>query len=238
MVDPETGEAVGKENIGLGYEIGKGQYVDVEEQELEKIRIESTHTIDIDTFVPRSEVDDRYLDSPYYVAPTEKVGQEAFAVIRDAIKRKGMAALGRVALARREHVILLEPWKKGLLGIILRYPYEVRDDAAYFEDIPDLKVPEEMLELAEHIVENKAAHFDPTKFEDRFETALLALLKDKHAGRQVEPIEVPRPHTVVNLMKALKRSLEAEGKPAAAPKAERPATKKARGGRQSSGRSH
>jgi DNA end-binding protein Ku len=102
-------------------------------------------------------VDDRYLDSPYYIAPTEKVGQEAFAVIRDAIKRKGMAALGRVVLARRERLIMLEPWKKGLLGITLRYPYEVRDDVGYFEEIPDSKVSEEMLELADHIVDTKAS---------------------------------------------------------------------------------
>jgi DNA end-binding protein Ku len=148
-----------------------------------------------------------------------------------------MAALGRVVLARREHVMMLEPRGKGLLGITLRYPYEVRDEALYFEDIPDIKIPDEMLKLAEHIVDTKAGHFDPTKFEDHYETALVALLKDKQAGRQVEPIEVPRPHTVVHLMGALKRSLEAEGKPPAAPKAERPATKKGRGGPQSSRRS-
>ena len=179
MVDPETREAVDKESIGRGYEIAKGQYIEVEDEEIEKIRIESTHTIDIDTFVPRSEVDDRYLDSPYYLAPTEKVGQEPFAVIRDAIKQKGMAALGRVVLARREHVMMLEPRGKGLLGITLRYPYEVRDEALYFEDIPDIKIPDEMLKFAEHIVDTKAGHFDPAKFEDHYETALVALLKDK-----------------------------------------------------------
>jgi DNA end-binding protein Ku len=239
MVDPETREAVDKESIGRGYEIGKGQYIEVEDEEIEKIRIESTHTIDIDTFVPRSEVDDRYLDSPYYLAPTEKVGQEPFAVIRDAIKQKGMAALGRVVLARREHVMMLEPRGKGLLGITLRYPYEVRDEALYFEDIPDINIPDEMLKLAEHIVDTKAGHFDPAKFEDHYETALVALLKDKQAGRQIEPVQdTPRPHTVVNLMDALRRSLEAEGKtPLAESKAERSAGGTARRGRQSSGRS-
>ena len=238
MVDPETGEVVARENIGRGYELSKGHYITVEDEEVDKLRIESTHTIDIDSFVPRSEVDDRYLDTPYYIAPTEKVGQEAFAVIRDAIKKKDMAALGRVVLARREHVIMLEPRGKGLLGITLRYSYEVRDDKAYFEDIPDLKVPNEMLKLAEHIVDTKAGHFQPDRFEDHFETALVAMLKAKQAGRKIEPVESPRPQSVVNLMDALRKSLEAE--PTAPVRKRKVATgvaKKARGGRRSGGHS-
>jgi DNA end-binding protein Ku len=134
LVDAETGETVEKEDIGRGYEGGKGQYLQIEDEEIEKIRIESPHTISIDTFVPRSDVDDRYLDSPYYIAPTDQVGQEAFAVIRDAIRDKGMVALGRVVLSRREHVMMLEAFDKGLLGVILRYPYEIRYQAPYFED--------------------------------------------------------------------------------------------------------
>jgi DNA end-binding protein Ku len=118
-VDAETGEPVDREDIGRGYEIGKGQYLQVEDDELEKIEIESTHTIAIDSFVPRSEIDDRYLDSPYYIAPTDKVGQEAFAVIRDAIRDKGMVGLGRVVLTRREHVVMLEAFDKGLLATTL-----------------------------------------------------------------------------------------------------------------------
>ncbi len=171
----------------------KGQYVQVEDEELEKIQIESTHTIDIDSFVPRAEIDDRYLDSPYYIAPTDQVGQEAFAVIRDAIREKKMVALGRIVLARREHVVMLEAFDKGLLATTLRYSYEVRDAAAYFEDIPDLKLPAEMKQLAAHIVDSKAAHFDPEKFEDHYETALVELLRAKQAGvidravRKVEP---------------------------------------------------
>src|SRR5947209_7883014 len=134
--------------IGRGYEVGWGQYMLVEDEELEKIRIESTHTIEIESFVPRAEIDERYLDSPYYIAPTERVGQEAFAVIRDAIREQGMVALGRVVVSRREHVVMLEAFDKGLLGTTLRYPYEVRDHAAYFEDVPDLKLPAEMKALA------------------------------------------------------------------------------------------
>jgi DNA end-binding protein Ku len=219
QVDAETGEPVEKEDIGRGYEIGKGQYLQVEDDEIEKIRIESTHTIEIDSFVPRPEIDDRYIDSPYYVAPTDQVGQEAFAVIRDAIRDKGMVALGRVVVSRREYVVMLEAFEKGLLATTLRYAYEVREPAAYFEDIPDLKLPAEMKQLAVHILETKASHFDPVKFADHYETALVELLRAKQAGRIVEaPKEEPAPHRVINLMDALRASIGAETKkkPAAA----------------------
>jgi DNA end-binding protein Ku len=219
QVDAETGEPVEKEDIGRGYEIGKGQYLQIEDDEIEKIRIESTHTIEIDSFVPRPEIDDRYIDSPYYVAPTDQVGQEAFAVIRDAIREKGMVALGRVVVSRREYVVMLEAFEKGLLATTLRYAYEVREPAAYFEDIPDLKLPAEMKQLAVHILETKASHFDPSKFGDHYETALVELLRAKQAGRIVEaPKDEPAPHRVINLMDALRASIGAETKkkPAAA----------------------
>src|SRR5258708_19520305 len=164
QVDAETGEPVEREDIGRGYEIGKGQYTDIEDDEIEKIRIESTHTIEIDSFVPRSEIDDRYPDGPSYVAPADQVGQEAFAVIRDAIREKGMVALGRVVVSRREYVVMLEAFDKGLLATTLRYAYELRDPASYFEDIPDLKLPPEMNQLAVHILEPQPSHFDPPTF--------------------------------------------------------------------------
>jgi DNA end-binding protein Ku len=219
QVDAETGEPVEKDDIGRGYEIGKGQYLQVEDEEIEKIRIESSHTIEIDSFVPRPEIDDRYIDSPYYVAPTDQVGQEAFAVIRDAIREKGMVALGRVVVSRREYVVMLEAFDKGLLATTLRYAYEVRDQAAYFEDIPDLKLPAEMRQLATHILNTKAGHFDPAKFTDHYETALVELLRAKQAGRIVEaPKDEPAPQRVINLMDALRASIGAETKkkPAAA----------------------
>lgn len=213
LVDSETGDPVDKGDVGRGYEIGKGQYLQVEDEELEKIQIESTHTIDINSFVPRAEIDDRYLDSPYYIAPTDQVGQEAFAVIRDTIREKGMVALGRLVLTRREHVVMLEAFDKGLLATTLRYPYEVRDQAAYFEDVPELKLPAEMKELASHIVDSKATHFDPSKFEDHYETALLELLRAKQAGRTIEPEKgQPAPQRVINLMDALRASIGAETK--------------------------
>jgi DNA end-binding protein Ku len=219
LVDSESGEPVERDDVGRGYEIGKGQYLQVEDEELEKIQIESTHTIDIQNFVPRAEIDDRYLDSSYYMAPTDQVGQEAFAVIRDTIRDKGMAALGRIVLARREHVVMLTPFDKGLLAVTLRYPYEVREAAGYFEDVPDLKLPAEMRELAAHIVDSKATHFDPSTFEDHYETALVDLLRKKQAGQMIEaPKGAPPPAGVINLMDALRASIGAETqkKPAAA----------------------
>jgi DNA end-binding protein Ku len=219
LVDAETGQPVEKEDVGRGYEVGKGQYIQVEDQEIDSIKIESTHTIDIDRFVPRAEIDDRYLDTPYYIAPTDQVGQEAFSVIRDAIREKSLVALARVVLSRREHVIMLEAFDKGLLGSTLRYAYEVRDKAGYFEDIPDLKLPAEMKELAGHIVHSKSGHFDPAHFQDQYENALVELLRAKQAGRIAEPVkEEPAPQRVINLMDALRASIGADTqkKPAAA----------------------
>lgn len=218
QVDSESGEPVEKEDIAKGYEVAKGEYVLVEDDELEKIRIESSHTVDIGSFVPRSEIDDRYLSNCYYLAPTDKVGQEAFVVVRDAIRDRDMVALGRIVLARREHVVMLEPFDKGILATTLRYAYEVRDAAAYFEDIDEIKLPGEMKDLAAHIVETKSGHFDPKDYEDHYETAVVELIRQKQAGRPVEaekPIEEqPR---VINLMDALRASVEGDikKKPAA-----------------------
>jgi DNA end-binding protein Ku len=211
-VDSDSSEPVEKEDIGRGYEVAKGQYIPVEDDELEKIQIESTHTIDIDSFVPRAEIDERYIDSSYYMAPTDQVGQEAFAVIRDAIRDRNMVGLGRVVLAKRERVVMLEAFDKGLLATSLRYGYEVREAGVYFEDIPDLKLPKEMSDLAGHIIDTKASHFDPKKFEDHYENALVELLRQKQAGRVIEPIkeEAPQPQRVINLMDALRASIGTE----------------------------
>ena len=228
-VDAETGDVVPREDTARGYEVAKGQYLIVEDQEIDAVQIESTRTIEIDQFVPRSQIDDRFIDSPYYLAPDGKVGQDAFAVIRDTIAKMGMVAIGRVVLTRREHVIALEPRGRGLLGLTLRYPYEVRDEQQYFEDIPELKLPKEMLDLATHIVQTKAGHFNPAQFEDRYENALVDLLKKKEAGEKIEPAkEGPTPQ-VVNLMDALRASIDADKKKAPAPstQARRPAKKRA-----------
>ena len=228
-VDSETGEVVPRKDTARGYEVAKGQYLIVEDEELDAVQIESTRNIDIDQFVPKTEIDERYIDSPYYIAPDGQVGQDAFAVIRDTIGKLNMVALGRVVLTRREHVIALEPKGRGLLGLTLRYPYEVRDEGSYFEDIPDLKLSKEMLDLATHIVNTKSGHFDPSQFHDRYENALIDLLKKKEAGEKIEPAREAAAPRVVNLMDALRASIDAEKKKAPAPSTEarRPAKKKA-----------
>jgi DNA end-binding protein Ku len=208
-VDAETGEEVDSEKIIKGYEVGKGAYVEFDPEELEAIAIESKRTIEIDEFVPKKEIDELYLDSPYYIVPDGEVGQQAFAVIREAIKREGMVALGKVVFTSREHVIALEPRGKGLLGTTLRYPYEVRQEAEYFNEIPEEKIPKDMLELASHIVETKTGHFEPQKFEDQYEDALKELIQKKQSGQPIERPERREPAEVINLMDALRRSVEA-----------------------------
>ena len=154
-VDAESGDEVDSADVIKGYEVGKGDYIELDPEELEAVAIESKRTIDIDEFVPRDEIDELYLNNPYYIAPDGEVGQQAFAVIREAIRKEGMVAIGKVVFTSREHIIALEPRGKGLLGVTLRYPYEVRKEDDYFDDIPDEKIPKDMLDLASHIVKTK-----------------------------------------------------------------------------------
>jgi DNA end-binding protein Ku len=219
-VDAESGDEVDSTDIIKGYEVGKGDYIELDPEELEAVAIDSKRTIDIDEFVPKDEIDELYLNSPYYIAPDGEVGQHAFAVIREAIRKEGMVAIGKIVFTSREHIIALEPRGKGMLGITLRYPYEVRNEADYFDDIPDEKIPKDMLDLASHIVKTKEGHFEPNKFEDQYEDALRELLKKKQEGKPIERPERPNPTNVVNLMEALRRSVEAGG---AASKAKEPA---------------
>ena len=172
------------------------------------MKLESTHTIEIDDFVPAEDIDERYLDKPYYIVPNGKAGADAFVVIRDAMKRKDKVALARVVLSNREHVIALKPLGKGLLGTTLRYPYELRDEDDYFDDIPSPRVSKDMVDLASHILDTKASKFDPHKFKDKYETALKALVKRKAAGKTIEvPEEKEEESNVIDLMDALKQSL-------------------------------
>ncbi len=214
MVDQETDEIVEDGQKARGYEIRKGEYVEIDKDELEAIQIESTHTIDIDSFVPKAEIDERYLNRPYYIAPDGPAGTDAFAVIRDAMKDQDRVALARIVLTNREHVIAIEPCGKGLLGTTLHFPYEMRDADAFFEDIGKAKITKDMIELASHILRSKAAHFDPSQFKDEYENALKALVRRKASGKPIEPPEPEeRPSNVINLMDALKKSLK--GKSAA-----------------------
>lgn len=224
MVDSETGDVVEGDDKGRGYELKKGHYVEIEKQELEAVQVESTHTIDIDSFVPRHEIDNRYLDHPFYIAPDGKAGIDAFVVIRDAMQNQDRVALARIVLTNREHVIAIEALGKGLLGTTLRYPYQLRDEHAYFAGIKSPKISKDMIELASHILDTKAAHFDPSKFEDRYENALKALVRRKAAGKPARTVEREQnPDNVINLMDALRQSLKGKGSAKRAPAARRAA---------------
>jgi len=229
-VDADTGEEVSSEDIIKGYKVDTDQYLEVSKDELENIALESTRTIEIDEFVPRSEIDDLYLVRPYYIVPDGKVGHDAYAVIRETIRTMDQVALGRVVLTSREHVIGLEARDKGLMGMLLRYPYEVRDSSEYFDDIQDVKITKDMLDLAKHIVEQKAGHFDPSKFEDHYEAALQELLSKKQKGLPIGHAQKRAPDNVINLMDALRASLKSSGKgePAATAKPAKAAKKTAK----------
>jgi DNA end-binding protein Ku len=211
MVDSVTGGVVESDEQIKGYAVGKDQYVTVEDEELAEIAIESSHTVEIEKFVPKASIDDRYRDTPYYLAPEDKVGMEACAVIRDAMKKK-MVGIGRVVMARRERVMMLEPFGKGIMGTTLHYPYEIRSEEAIFEEIPEMKLPDQMVGLAEEIIDRMSGDFEPQKFEDRYENAMIELIRSKQAGLPTAK-EKPaaRPTNVVNLMDALRRSIEEGG---------------------------
>ena len=208
-VDAETGADVEAPDIVKGYELSKGEYIELEPAEIEAIALESKHTIDIEQFVPRGEIDDLYLADPYYVAPDGEVGQQAFAVIREAIRKEGVVAIGKVVFTSREHVVALEPRGKGLMAVTLRYPYEVREAGEYFGDIKEEKVAKDMLDLAVHIVDTKRGKFEPDKFEDEYEAALKELLRKKQKGEKIEAPRERAPSNVINLMDALRKSVGA-----------------------------
>jgi DNA end-binding protein Ku len=206
IVDAETGQPVEPEDRVKGYQFEKGQYVLVEDEELDNVALESTHTIEIEQFVPMAEVDRIYLDESFYLVPEDKFSQEAFAVIREAMRKDDLVGLARVVIYRREHLLLLAPRGKGLMATTLRYKTEVRSEKTYFDDVEDIKVPADMLKLAVQILESKKGHFDPSKFEDRYENALMELIKAKRAGRAPPVLAEERPSNVINLMDALRRS--------------------------------
>ena len=206
-VDADTGEEVPNEDIVKGYKVDTDTFIEVTKEELENVALESTRTIEIDEFVDRGEIDRRYLIRPYYLRPDGKVGHDAFAVIRETIREMNKVAIGRVVLTNREHIIALEPLDKGLMGTLLRYPYEVRAEEEYFDDIQDVKVTKDMLDLARHIVNQKAGRFEPAKFEDQYETALVDLINRKRSGKSITAKERPRGENVVDLMDALRKSV-------------------------------
>ncbi len=229
-VDAESGEGVPNEDIVKGYQLEKDQFIEVSKEELEEIALESTRTIEIDEFVDKADIDPRYLIRPYYLRPDGKVGHDAFAVIRETIREMDKVAIGRVVLTNREHIIALEPMDKGLVGTLLRYPYEVRNEAEYFDEIQDMKVTKDMLDLAKHIVNQKSGSFEPEKFEDHYETALIDLINQKRAGKPITPKERPAATNVVDLMEALRRSVGGASAETKAPKKPAKKSRKAAAG--------
>ncbi len=232
-VDADTGEEVASDDIVKGYKVDTDTYIEVSKDELDDIALESTHTIEIDEFVPRSDIDSRYLIRPYYLVPDGKVGHDAFAVIRETIRSMNKVAIGRVVLTNREHIIALEPLDNGLMGTLLRYPYEVRNEKEYFDDIQDVKITKDMLDLAKHIVEKKSGAFEPDKFEDHYEAALIDLIDKKRSGVRLTAKAAPKTAgNVINLMDALKKSLasERQAAPPAAAKAKGKKPRKAAAG--------
>jgi DNA end-binding protein Ku len=217
MVDEETGRAVDGDSKGRGYELAKGKFVQIEPEEIEAIEFENTHTIEIDKFVPEEEIDKRYYERPCYIVPDGKSGEEAFGVIRDAMKDKGRVALAGIIFANRQHILAVEPWGKGMLGTTLRFDHEVRDEKEFFKDIGSHRVPKEMVSLAAHILDTKAGHFDPARFKDEYELALRKLVKRKAAGKTIEaPEEKEDRSNVIDLMEALRQSVKSRGRTVAA----------------------
>lgn len=229
-VDADTGKPVPEKNEVKGYEIGKDEFLLIEEEDIEAVQIESSHTMNLETFVKKSEIDEIYLDTPYYLTPADEVSEEAFAVIREALAAKKMAGLARVVLYRRERPVVIEAFGKGMLLTTLRYDSTVRKPSTAFDEIDPVKVDDEMLELATRIVKKKKTKFQPSKFEDKHQQALLDLIKAKKAGHKPAKAKAaPEPSNVVNLFDALKKSLasesdgsddEAEAKPEPARKGE------------------
>jgi DNA end-binding protein Ku len=209
-VDAGTGEPVDAADIVIGYEVRKGEFIEVTPEELEAVALQSRHTIEIDAFVPKQEIDDLWKVRPYYVAPDGSAGEEAFAVIREVIKRTGRLAIGRVVLTTREHVIAIEARGNILMGLLLRYPYEIVDAAEISADVGDVKIASEMIALGEHIVRMKAGHFDPRKFADRYEEALRELIRKKRKGGPIRAEKPAAPSNVASVMDALRRSVASE----------------------------
>ena len=220
--DPDTGP-VERSNLVKGYEVEKGRYILLTDDEIKSVKLESTKTIDIDRFVPASDIDRIYWDNPYYLAPDGKLAQEAFGVIREALKKTGQIALGRIVLSTRERILALEPHEKGILAYSLRTRDEVRSADDIFGDISSKKPDPAMISIAEKIIEQQEGPFDPSKFVDRYEEALKALIAEKEKGHKPVKSEEPEDTNVVDLMAALRASLQGKGsKPANAQKKKLP----------------
>ena len=226
--DPDTGP-IERSELVKGYEVAKGEYILLTDEEIKSVKLESTKTIDIERFVPADEIDRIYWDNPYYLAPDGKLAQEAFGVIRTALEKSGQIALGRIVMATRERILALEPRGKGILAYTIRTDEEVRQPDEIFSGITDKAADPAMISIAEKIIEQQEGPFDPSQFVDRYEEALKALVEDKKKGHKPAKVAEPDDTNVVDLMAALRASLNAKGKtankvdPKSKPKAAKPA---------------
>jgi DNA end-binding protein Ku len=212
FVDEETEKPVERDAQVKGYEIAKGEYIVLEPEEIEAAVPQSDKTIRIEHFIPFDGVDTAYFDKPYFLTPSDSIGNEAFAVFREGMEKKKAAAIGRAVLFRRVRTLLLRPQGVGLIANTLNFEYEVRPAEKIFESVEDMKVEGEMLDLAKYIINSKSGKFNPRTFDDRYESALAELVKAKIAGREFKPPKPPKETKVVNLMDALRESAKASGK--------------------------
>jgi len=242
---------VDRDEILKGYEVSKGEYVLLDPEEIEKVKLESRKTLELTQFVELTDIDPIYFDKPYYVAPADDLAEEAFVVLRDALKKTKRVGIGQLAMRGQEYVVSLKPCGRGMVLETLRYADEVNRASSYFRDIGDTKPDADLLELAETLIEKKSGGFDATEFENRYIDALKKLIaeKQKKKGKRViqddEPDRIAKGSNVIDLMAALKKSLgddkkpaakrpparKAASKPAARRTAKKPAPKRAAGGR-------
>lgn len=211
----QSGEAVAEEDIIRGYEYEKGSHVPINNEDLEKLKLESKHTIDLVQFTEIDDVDPIYFDKSYYVVPDGEIAEEAFLTVREALRNAGKAAIGQVVLNKKERIVCIRPCRKGLVMDTLRYAYEVREAEKYFEDIPaEADINEEQLELAEQLIEKKSGKFDPQSFKDRYQEGLMEIIEAKLKGEEVVTGGGrDKPDNVVDIVEALKKSLaESSGK--------------------------
>ena len=228
-VDAGTEEPVDRKQLVKGYEISKGEYVTVTPEEIDSVKLESNKTIDIESFVPEADIDRLYWDNPYYLVPDGKMAAEPYAVIREAMKRAGQIAVGRVVMSTRERIVALEPREKGIIATTLRSHDEVRKMKDFFGDIADVKPDAEMIAIAGKIIAQKEGDFDPTEFNDRYEDALRELIERKQKGHKITRAAEPEPTNVVSLMDALRASIkDGGGKARKAPAKPAPAKKRAK----------
>jgi DNA end-binding protein Ku len=215
FIDSETEDPVPKELQTKGFEIENGRYIIVDPEEVAATIPESNKTLEIECFIPCSEIDDVYFDKPYYLTP-DKMGGDAFAALRDGMRKSNVAAIARTVLFRRVRTVLIRPHGKGLIATTLNYDYEVRSSAKAFEEMPKMKIASEMLDLAKHIISTKKGDFDPATFDDRYEAALADLVKAKIEGKALpkqKKVAVSKPNDLLAALRESAGMLRAADKP-------------------------